>query len=134
MGEWIGGEAVMAGTRHPRKDVFGAFARGRYRVEYRPPQDECGHTDVRVLLGGEQVAGGDFSVDGPVAWCGNVAVVEGHRRRGLASAMYVFAEALLWKPLIDYWADVGPEDWQSNDARALWVQPDRPFGHPLPRE
>lgn len=54
----------------------------------------------------------------------NVEVDEGHRRKGIATALYVFAEALTGLPLRpsrDYSA-------MSFDAKAFWDQPDRPFG------
>ena len=51
----------------------------------------------------------------------NVFVFPDHRRHGLASAMYVFAEQLAGKPLHPY-----PK--QKAKGKLLWKQPERPFG------
>src|SRR5438067_14862 len=62
---------------------------------------------VQVRLGGAVVGEADFSADDEwSAHCQNVRVDEGHRRRGLGNALYVFAEAVLGRRLFDFWAGI----------------------------
>jgi len=56
-----------------------------------------------------------------------VRVEPTHQRRGLATAMYVFAENVFGKPLSNYWAS---EPHQSEAAKVMWANPNRPFGRP----
>lgn len=48
-----------------------------------------------------------------------------HRRKGLATAMYQYAEKLHGRIFHD--------DSQTTDAKGLWSQPNRPFGNPGPK-
>jgi GNAT superfamily N-acetyltransferase len=52
-------------------------------------------------------------------------IAEGHRRRGLATELYRRAERELG-------AKFRPSTFQSNEGRAFWAQPNRPFGGVLP--
>lgn len=56
--------------------------------------------------------------------------IEAYQHRRIATTMYVFAEKVFGRPLIDIWAG-GDERGQSEAAKGLWSQPNRPFGnHP----
>jgi 8-oxo-dGTP pyrophosphatase MutT (NUDIX family)/GNAT superfamily N-acetyltransferase len=59
----------------------------------------------------------------PKMMVSDVEVDEEHQRQGLATQMYVLAEKLAGKKLHPY-----PE--QYDDGKALWSQPNRPFGIP----
>ena len=51
----------------------------------------------------------------------NVEVKPEFRRQGLATSMYVFAEE-------ETGMTTHPHNIQSEEGRALWAQPNRPFG------
>ena len=64
---------------------------------------------------------------------GNTDVSEGHRRKGIASAMYAHAERVTghrMSPVSDIPSNEkdGNYGHQSKDGKALWSQPNRPFG------
>lgn len=50
-------------------------------------------------------------------------VHEDHRRKGLATAMYRYAEKIMEKPILS-----DNPGGRTKDAEALWSQPNRPFG------
>jgi hypothetical protein len=52
---------------------------------------------------------------------GQSYVFPSHRRKGIANSMYAMAQEHLGKP-------IKPDIAQSNEAKALWAQKDRPFG------
>jgi GNAT superfamily N-acetyltransferase len=54
----------------------------------------------------------------------NVFVDPAHRRKGIATAMYVFAELYFSKSLYPLW----DANEQTAESQALWKQPNRPFG------
>lgn len=123
------GDGVLADHPHP---AFDEVSRSGYTLVYRitpcaiiPGQREL---EVQAIQCGKVAAGANFTDNGWSAYCQNVRVFDGHRRRGLANAMYVFAEKALGRILFDYWADA--DDYQSDAAKALWSQPNRPFGNP----
>lgn len=73
--------------------------------------------------------GNTMTPDGCVqdhAFAQDVGVQAEHQRTGVATAMYVLAEIVLRVPLKDGWDYEGSP--QKPDAKALWAQPDRPFG------
>ncbi|WP_226377764.1 GNAT family N-acetyltransferase [Citrifermentans bremense] len=82
--------------------------------------------DVCVRFRGAVVAEACFTDDGDSAYCHHVKVEPEYRRRGIASAMYQYAESIFLKKLENHWHD-DPET-QSPEARAFWAQPHRPFG------
>lgn len=85
--------------------------------------------DVCVRFKGAVVAEACFTDDGDSAYCHHVKVEPEFRRRGLATAMYQYAESVFLKKLENHWH--GDPETQSAEARALWAQPQRPFGsHP----
>ena len=109
--------------------VFTRIAASGYTLVHRRSagsKSALGDLVVQVLAADRIVAEADFSDDGFAAHCQNVRVEEGHRRRGLATGMYLLAERVFGKPLWDFWKGEG---WQSDAAKAMWAQADRPFGH-----
>lgn len=80
---------------------------------------------VTVTCGSEVVAEAEFSDDGETFFCENVRVQQAHRRKGIATAMYVKAEEVNHKTLENYWDGT---DTQTEEARMLWENPNRPFG------
>ena len=69
------------------------------------------------------LARANFSGQEELAWCQNVTVNSSYRRRGIATALYVLAEVIYGQPLYNFWPDE-----QTEAARGLWSQADRPFG------
>lgn len=115
---------------HPHV-AFGRICQCGYEVWYRIENDE-GYPAARVLivqisLQDQVVAKADFTDDGFTAYCQHVRVEPTHQRRGLATATYVFAEIVFGKPLSNHWAS---EPHQSEAAKAMWANPNRPFGRP----
>jgi hypothetical protein len=74
---------------------------------------------------GDMIGEANFTDDGSFAFPQNVRVAPAYQRQGIATAIYVFAEKILEKPLYDFWAD---DPAQTSEAKALWAQPNRPFG------
>lgn len=72
---------------------------------------------------GNQVAQAKFQYGngGKTLMSEGTTVDEAHRRKGIASAMYQYAEATANARVI-------PSDTQTEEARALWEQEGRPFG------
>ena len=121
-------EELIASTPHA---LFTRIAALGYRLDHHHsdgPSSALRDLIVRVFESDCIVAEADFSDDGFAAHCQNVRVEEGHRRRGLATAMYLLAERVFGKPLWDFWRGDG---CQSDAAKAMWAQPDRPFGQPV---
>ncbi len=83
---------------------------------------------VEVRHGELIVASADFDDDSRSSHCQNVLVEAAHRRKGIAKALYVFAEKVLGKRLWNLWDG---SSIQSEEAKAMWANPNRPFGDPL---
>lgn len=107
------------------------LARG-YRFVYRfechgdlrPSLHKMRDLQVAVVYRGEQVARADFMDDGEDFTPQNIAVDPLHRRMGIGTAVYIFAEKCVGKRLSNLWGDGD----QSSDSNAFWAQPNRPFG------
>jgi GNAT superfamily N-acetyltransferase len=83
---------------------------------------ELAHIVVAKTKDGEHV--GEFSYEGndnSFLHPRNVKVYNEHRRKGIASGMYQFAEKL-------HNSKIAPTAPQTADGKALWNQPNRPFG------
>ena len=80
--------------------------------------------DVRVLEDSVHIATANLTDSDGGTYCQNVEVASAHRRRGIATAIYVLAELIFQKPLCRYWT----ADQHSSAADAFWAQPNRPFG------
>jgi len=110
---------------HPRSE-FDKINKNKYILYY---EEKSNKTDKRlfiqvkknVLIAGEA----DFYNDKYHLHCENVEVKKKHRRKGIANAMYVFAEAFFDKKIINFWDDA-PK--RSDLIKKFWNQPDRPFG------
>jgi ribosomal protein S18 acetylase RimI-like enzyme len=86
--------------------------------------------EVQVRLHGEVIGSANFDEDGSDgAYCQHVNVDPKYQRQGIANAVYVFAEKALNRTLWDFWGSF-PDTPQSKSGRALWAQPNQPFGNP----
>jgi GNAT superfamily N-acetyltransferase len=124
------GSAIVKQSPHP---AFDKILECGYRISFRIEQDVERFKDllIEVLHGDNGVAEAEFTDDGASAYCQNVQVDPSHQRKGIATAIYVFAENVIGKPLYNFW---GSDPKQTPAARALWAQPNRPFGRPLTGE
>jgi hypothetical protein len=81
---------------------------------------------VRVYDGDIVVGRADLEVWGRDIWTGNGGeprVLSDHQRKGICTAMYVYAE------LVTGATCGNSPSGRSDDAHQLWAQPDRPFGN-----
>jgi GGDEF domain-containing protein/GNAT superfamily N-acetyltransferase len=106
-----------------RKGERGDWQRDGYTIEHEVSSDGKSISVVAKL--GDQVVG-NLDADHSEAYPGTlhptmVRVAEAHRRKGLATAMYVRAEQILG-------AKFHRGAYQSPEAKALWNQKNRPFG------
>jgi hypothetical protein len=109
-------------------------AKAGYRIEHNFPKQDDPYLplclEIHALWGDELAGRVSFWV--PEAgrhikvgeW--ETQVVEGHRRKGVGTAMMVYAELVTKRSI-----KRDPEA-QSEDAKALWGQPNRPFGNDEP--
>jgi hypothetical protein len=120
------GSAVIEQNPHP---CFDKAIRQGYRICFIGPTSTEGTSFfswfVYVRNAGQTVSEADFLDDGTCFSNQNVMVDIDHRRRGLGNAIYVFAEKVAGKVLHNLWAG---DPHQSPEAKALWAQPNRPFG------
>jgi hypothetical protein len=118
-------EMLIQKHPHPAFDrVLGAGYRMEFRVgpdKYMPDEMSL---DVRVLEGSAHVATANLTDSDGGTYCQNVEVASAHRRRGIATAIYVLAELIFEKTLFRYWT----ADQHSSAVDAFWAQPNRPFG------
>lgn len=119
-------EATKVLTASAPHAVFNRIEALGYTLQHFQCSGELVALIVRVFLADQEVAEAEFANDERHAFCQNVKVEEGHRRRGLATAMYLLAELVLEKQLSNYW---NGHPWQSVAAKAMWANPDRAFGH-----
>lgn len=127
MQEFARGDNVFEGNSHP---AFEKIQGRGYSIWYRFDHDrsclDLVHLTVQVWHGRQIIGEAEFTDDGSVAYC-RVAVTDlNFRRQGIASAMYVFAEKAMNRILTNHWDG---DSFQTDDAKALWTQPNRPFGN-----
>src|SRR5258708_5988981 len=118
------GSTVIDQNPHPTFDrVIGAG----YVIQFLVEQEVEPFRDlqVQVMHQGKVVATASFTDDGESAHCQNVVVMPEHHRKGIATAVYVFAERLFRRKLYNFWKG---DPVQTAAAKALWAQPNRPFG------
>jgi ribosomal protein S18 acetylase RimI-like enzyme len=99
-----------------------------YRIESKQECPSFRKLIVQVRLKDQVVAEADFADDGSAAHCQNVRVEPADQRRGIATAMYLFAEKVFGKSIRNHWAG---DSAQTAAAKALWANPSRPFGRRL---
>ncbi|MBK5275871.1 MAG: N-acetyltransferase [Desulfuromonadales bacterium] len=99
-----------------------------YQFRHKMENDDDFLQDLIVFVEYQKkdIAEAHFTDDGNSAYCQQVNIDENHQRKGIATAMYLYAETVLGRVLENFWDD-DPE-YQSPAARALWAQPNRPFG------
>ena len=122
-------EMLIRQNPHPYFDMISKYG---YTFHYCWRNEEShGFVDLKIVVMLEEcmVAEAEFWDDGPNAHCQNIEVNEAHQRRKLATAIYMLAERIYGKHLCDYWKN-GPNRAisQSNSAKKLWEQQNRPFG------
>jgi len=102
------------------------FRSGVYKIYY-DDMDQLVNLNICVHTGKEQAGSATFIVtdDLLMAYCETVEVFPKHRRKRIATGMYVFAEIVLDMCLTNHWAN-DPE--QKKGARKLWAMENRPFG------
>lgn len=94
-----------------------AVVGGKHRGDYIRAYDSTGQR-VGSLFFGPTARHLDDEISG------SVQVHPQHRRKGIATAMYVLAEKVSGKRFV-------PDTYQTPSGRALWDQPNRPFGKSL---
>jgi GNAT superfamily N-acetyltransferase len=118
---------IMKGQR-------GDWGKEGYSLKVHEPKDEGDYKEYTVTAHHPQhgvVGRFRFEHDGNEMIVADARVHPEHRRKGLASSAYKAIEDHVGAKLIDHNAKstaVGLEGAQSDDARALWKQPNRPFG------
>ena len=121
-----GGAAIIA---NPHPALAKACERG-FRFQYRFVQDcdWCRDLDIQVLLAQEVIASADFTEDfnARTFYNQNVMVAKEFRGQGIGPAIYLFAEKLVGRSLHNFWD--GTSNGQSDEAKAMWANPERPFG------
>jgi len=104
-----------------------------YRLFHEINEDDFSKEIViRAYFNNEEIGEATFVVESqPVGGmsefghCDNIEILEEHQKKGVGTAIYVFAEQVLGKKLMNYWGD-DPD--QTTGAKALWAQKNRPFG------
>ena len=82
--------------------------------------------DIEVKKNTEVVAEGFFVCERENFHGNDVEVNSDHRRKGIATAMYVTAEKIMGKTLVNYWDESGES--QTEMGQVFWGQKNRPFG------
>jgi ribosomal protein S18 acetylase RimI-like enzyme len=119
---FVSASQITEQSPHPAFDRVSHFV-----VVYELDQEIPGWSRLKVQVKQvDRIIGrGEFTSDPTYAHSQNVAVDAEFRRRGIATSMYVLAEKIFGKALTPLWN--GNEN--SEDAKALWKQPKRPFGN-----
>lgn len=121
------GTAKQAGEKTAsgpvRVDDDGNYGEYHLTLEARPPAPEAMYSYwyVTATLNQEVVGTAVFDTHENRLYPLSVNVSAAHRRKGLATAMYQFAEKKTGLA-------IGPSPEQSSAGKALWEQPNRPFG------
>jgi GNAT superfamily N-acetyltransferase len=94
---------------------------------FRGDLQKQGFLIVRVYLNNALVGRASFHAP-PTTWieCRDVEVAPEHQRKGIATAMYVFAEKIFRLPLRNVWGKAGQP--QTELAALFWANPNQPFG------
>jgi hypothetical protein len=127
--KWLQKSATVT-TSHP---AVVRVIQGGYRIEHDLSEPFTVGTSpvrtwlvVRVYDGDGVVGRAHLEVWGRDIWIGNRGeprVLPDHRRRGICTAMYVYAE------LVTGAISGNSPSGRSDDAHQFWAQPDRPFGN-----
>jgi GNAT superfamily N-acetyltransferase len=83
--------------------------------------------EIEVRYDNLVIATAEFEADDGEGHCNIIDVWPNYQRKGIANALYVFAEYSLECILENFW-DKNPI--QTDPAKYLWLQKDRPFGNP----
>lgn len=81
---------------------------------------------INIYFGDQLIGESDFIKNIDEAYCQNIIIDVNHRRKKLANCTYVLAEHLFENPLSNFWEN---DSYQSEDAKLLWAQINRPFGN-----
>lgn len=103
-----------------------------FRFESRGPIPVFGRNDdqfakltIWVMEDDREIGVADFSNGNLNPHCQHVHVDEKYRKRGIATAIYMLAEHIFDKSLWNFWHG---NEYQSDAARSMWANPNRPFG------
>ena len=109
-------------------ETLKSFIQKEYQIYYNidDPSEMFRFLFVEVIFKGETVANADFQANDGEGHCQNIIVKEKYRRKGIATAIYVFAEFMLECVLENFW---GIDPKQTETAKKLWAQSNRPFGN-----
>lgn len=105
--------------------TFESFLSESSAVEYTIKTIEVNSYIVRAQIIGKTVGELRFikSRNKPVLMAGSLSVDPSHRRKGIASSMYEFAEVELGMKFVK------SEDVLTPDGKLLWNNPNRKFGN-----
>ena len=107
-------------------EAFNKIYKNKYEILYSTHEDKFETIlNAEVRFGDNIVANADFVISEGDLHCNNVRVDEEHRRKGICTALYVFAEKLFGRKIENFWKG---DPIQSDAAKKLWNQPNRPFG------
>ena len=86
--------------------------------------------EVCITLNNVRVGTADFLKDdhehNGMCHCQNIEVAPEHVRKGIGNATYILAEIMLKTTMYNHWEECSI---QSEAAKRLWSQPNRPFGN-----
>jgi GNAT superfamily N-acetyltransferase len=114
---------------NPHIAVKRVFCHG-YKIYFRrePNEFNQGPLYIEVRFNNVTIGKADFQDDTYSCHCDNIEVQEEHRRKGIATALYVLVELLYKESICNFWGN-DSSNIQTASARALWSQENRPFGH-----
>ena len=111
---------------HSKPHIKKVYEKG-YKIHYELEEDnKYKKLDFEVYLGDKVVAEAFFVHSGDEFHCNGIEVFEEHRRKGIATSLYVSAEEILKCELSNIWTS---SESQTNMGDFLWQQPNRPFGN-----
>jgi hypothetical protein len=127
----LAGNTMLAAAEIVSTNCHDAIARiteQGYEIFYMIESNQLhqGRLLAEVRMRGALVATAEFQDDGSSCHCDVIDICDACRRKGIASALYVFAELIYKKQICNHWAN---DSMQTDLAKALWSQRNRPFGH-----
>jgi hypothetical protein len=116
--------SIAIGTKNPfHSKILKLVKRG---ISFQYKKNDIGFVDmvIKAMIAEKELAKATFKEDNEKEiHRQNITVISDYQRQGIATAIYVFAECITEKKLINFWGDK-----KSKDGCRLWKQPNRPFG------
>jgi hypothetical protein len=97
-----------------------------YEFWYEKDHEYNAYLNVFIKKDDEIIGEAEFIIVDSDFYCQNIEVNENYQRMGIATGIYVFAEFITNRILINFW-DGDP--YQSESAIKFWSQENRPFGN-----